>query len=152
MAGRALSAQAGRRDDARAMPGDGANYLRPTTVERMFSRAMVLGIRIGAIRGHFHILEVRGRKSGRTISLPVDPIEVDERRYLVCARGESQWVRNARAAGEIVLVRAMRRQPYALREVPADLRRPVLKAYLDQFAAEVQRFFAGTERFGGGRL
>jgi hypothetical protein len=100
----------------------------------------MLGIRIGAIRGHFYVLEVRGRKSGRTISLPVDPIEFDGRRYLVCARGESQWVRNARAAGEIALVRAMRRRP-AAREVPALLRSPVLKAYLDQFAAEVQRFF-----------
>ncbi len=50
-------------------------------------------------------------------------------------------MRNARAAGEIALVRAMRRRPYAVREVSAGLRPPVLKAYLDRFAAEVQRFF-----------
>ena len=50
--------------------------------------------------------------------LPVDPIEFEGRAYLVCARGNSNWVRNARTAGEVVLVRAMRRQQYAVRELP----------------------------------
>jgi len=50
------------------------------------------------------------------------------------------WVRNARAAGEVVLARAMRRR-YAVRELPPGERPPVLKAYLDRFASEAQRFF-----------
>jgi hypothetical protein len=98
-------------------------------------------VRIGLVRGHFYVLEVRGRKSGKTISLPVDPLDLDERRYLICARGNSNWVRNARAAGEVALVRAMRRRRYAASELPPTLRPPVLKAYLDRFAGEVQRFF-----------
>jgi hypothetical protein len=98
-------------------------------------------IRIGLVRGHFFVLEVRGRKSGKVISLPVDPIEFEGRRYLVCARGNSNWVRNARAAGEIALVRAPHRRRYTVQELPAGMRPPVLKAYLDRFAAEVQRFF-----------
>ena len=60
-------------------------------------------VRIGLVRSHFYVLEVRGRKSGRTISLPVDLLDLDGRRYLVCARGNSNWVRNARAAGEVRL-------------------------------------------------
>jgi len=40
-----------------------------------------------------------------------------------------------------VFVRAMRRQRYAARELPPDLRPPILRAYLDRFAGEVQRFF-----------
>jgi hypothetical protein len=56
-------------------------------------------------------------------------------------RGESNWVRNARAAGEVVLVRAMRRHRYAVRELPPSMHPPVFKAYLDRFASEVQRFF-----------
>ena len=66
---------------------------------------------------------------------------MEARRYLVCARGNSNWVRNARAAGEVVLVRAMRRQHYAVREVPMGMRQLLLKAYLDRYAREVQRFF-----------
>jgi F420H(2)-dependent quinone reductase len=123
------------------MPERGSNYLQPSAVERIFGRALVFLVRIGLVRGHFYVLEVRGRRSGKTISLPVDPLDVDGQRYLVCARGTSNWVRNARTAGEITLVRSMRRQRYAARELPPDLRPPILKAYLDRFAGEVQRFF-----------
>ena len=117
------------------------HYARPSAIERLFGRALVAAVRIGLIRGHFHVLEVRGRNSGRTISLPVDPLDLDGRRFLVCARGESQWVRNVRAAGEVVLARAMRRRRYGAREIPPGMRPPILKAYLDRFAVEVQRFF-----------
>jgi hypothetical protein len=40
-----------------------------------------------------------------------------------------------------VLVRALRRRRYAVTELPANLRPPILKAYLDRYAMEVQRFF-----------
>jgi hypothetical protein len=104
-------------------------------------RALTCAVWIGLVRGHFFVLEVRGRRSGRMISLPVDPLELDGRLYLVCARGESNWVRNARTAGEIVLARALRRRRYSVREVLADMSAPILKAYLDRYAKEVQRFF-----------
>jgi deazaflavin-dependent oxidoreductase (nitroreductase family) len=123
------------------MPRTAARYRRPSVVERAFGRALAFGVWIGLIGGHFYILEVRGRTSGKTISLPVDLVELDGRRYLVCARGEANWVRNARAAGEVVIARARRRRRYIARELPPDLRPPILKAYLDRFAAEVQRFF-----------
>jgi hypothetical protein len=123
------------------MTGTAGTFLRPNAIERIFGRILVALIRIGLIGGHFYVLEVRGRKSGRTIALPVDPIEYDGRRYLVCARGNSNWVRNARAAGEILLVRGRYRRRFAVRELPPELRAPVLKAYLDSYASEVQRFF-----------
>jgi hypothetical protein len=123
------------------MPENARSYLRPGAVERLFGRILVFLIRIGLVRGHFYVLEVRGRQSGRTISLPVDPLDLEGRRYLVCARGNANWVRNARAAGEVVLVRALRRHRYVVRELPPGTRPPVLKAYLDRYATEVQRFF-----------
>jgi hypothetical protein len=123
------------------MPENDRNYLRPRTVERLFGHMLRYLVWFGVIRGHFYVLEVRGRKSGRTISLPVDLLDLDGRRYLVCVRGDSNWVRNARAAGEIVLARALRRHRYVVRKVPASMRPPLLKAYLDRFASEVQRFF-----------
>jgi len=123
------------------LPGSAPGYLEPGALERFFGRALVLFVRIGLVRGHFYVLEVRGRKSGKTISLPVNPLDLNGQRYLVCARGNSNWVRNARATRDITLVRAMRRRRYAARELPADLRPPILKAYLDRFASEVQRFF-----------
>ena len=123
------------------MPRNAPSYLRPGAAERIFGQLLTLLVRIGVIRAHFYVLEVRGRKSGKTISLPVDPLDLGGKRYLVCARGQSNWVRNARTAGEVVLVRAMRRRRYAVRELPLSMRPPVLKAYLDRFSSEVQRFF-----------
>jgi hypothetical protein len=123
------------------MPEPAPSYLKPSALERVFGRMLVFLVRIGLIRGHFYVLEVRGRKSGRTISLPVDPLDLDGQRYLVCARGDSNWVLNARTAGEVVLVRAMRRRTYTASELPPEMRPPILKAYLDRFAGEVQRFF-----------
>lgn len=123
------------------MPETARDFRKPAALERAFSRVLAALVRIGLVRGHFFVLEVRGRKTGRIFSLPVDPIEIEERRYLVCARGNSNWVRNARAAGEIALVRALRRRRFAVRELAAAERPPVLKAYFDLFATEVQRFF-----------
>jgi len=123
------------------MVEDAATYLRPSAFECLMGRAFAFAVWIGLIRGHFYVLEVRGRKSGRTIALPVDLLEFDGRRYLVCARGASNWVRNARVAGEVVLARALRRRRYRVRELPPSLRPPILKAYLDRYAVEVQRFF-----------
>jgi deazaflavin-dependent oxidoreductase (nitroreductase family) len=123
------------------MPENTGEFQKPKAIELIFGRILMALIRIGLVRGHFHVLEVRGRKTGKAISLPVDPIDVGGQLYLVCARGNAQWVRNARSAGEIALVRAMRRQRYAVREIPPEARPPVLKAYLDLYASEVQRFF-----------
>ena len=75
------------------MPSDAAKFPQPKflklgAAERLFGQALVALVRVGLVRGHFYVLEVRGRKTGRVISLPVDPIEIGGKRYLVCARGE----------------------------------------------------------------
>lgn len=87
------------------------------------------------------MLEVRGRKSGRLYSTPVDLLEVTGRRYLVCPRGRAQWVRNAEAIGRVTLKRGSRRTEYVLRAVTAAERPGLLKAYLDRFKTVVQRYF-----------
>ena len=116
--------------------------IRTTAIERLFNGTLAWLVGIGLVRGHFYVLEVPGRKTGRTISMPVDLLEFEGRRYLVSARGESNWVHNARAAGEIVLKRGRRRERFTVIELLPERRPPVLKAYLDSFASEVQRFFA----------
>ena len=123
------------------MPSRVPDFHRPPAVERVFGRVLIFLVRIGLVGGHFYVLEVRGRKTGKTISLPVDPLDIDGKRYLVCPRGESNWVRNARSVGEVMLARALHRRRYAVRELPPGSRPPILKAYLDRYAGEVQRFF-----------
>ena len=45
-------------------------------------------------------LRVRGRTSGEWRTTPVNLLSHDGERYLVAPRGETQWVKNLRAAGE----------------------------------------------------
>lgn len=48
-------------------------------------------------------LTVQGRRSGRSITVPLAPFDWQGARYLVGGRGETQWVRNLRAAGRGML-------------------------------------------------
>ena len=123
------------------MADETVDFSAPSAIEKLFGSVLVSLIRIGLVRGHFSVLEVRGRKSGRLFSLPVDPLDLNGQRYLVCPRGESSWVKNVRACGEVSLVRALRRQRYSVTEIGESDRAPILKEYLDRFAVEVQRFF-----------
>jgi hypothetical protein len=76
-------------------------------------------------------LEVTGRKSGRTILLPVVLALVDGQRYLVSMLGdEAQWVQNVRAAQGKAFIRCGGRAEVHLEEVPANQRAPIIKAYL----------------------
>jgi len=76
-------------------------------------------------------LEVTGRKSGRTITLPVAITLVDGQRYLVSMLGEeAQWVLNVRASHGRAVIRSGSREEVRLEEVPVDQRAPILKAYL----------------------
>ena len=78
-------------------------------------------------------LEVTGRKSGQTVSLPVVVAVVDGERYLVSMLGEqAQWVQNVRAAGGKAVLRSGGCEEVHLEEVPADRRAPILKAYLQR--------------------
>jgi len=88
-----------------------------------------------------YLLQVRGRKSGKIYSTPIDLLELNGRRYLVAPRGRTQWVRNAEAAGEVTLKRGRIQQRFRLRSLVDEEKPEVLKGYLDRFKREVQRYF-----------
>jgi deazaflavin-dependent oxidoreductase (nitroreductase family) len=116
-------------------------FQRPTFVERLINRAIGGLVRVGLGPSHMRVLEVRGRKSGKLYALPVDLLSEGGRLYLVAPRGFTEWVRNAEVAGEITLRRGRRAERYRLRALPDHEKLPVLKAYLDRFRREVQRYF-----------
>ena len=113
----------------------------PTAIEATFNRLFGWLVGIGFAPEPFYLLEVRGRKSGRVYSTPVDLLVHRDRRFLVAPRGHTQWVRNARASGAVTLRRGRRADAYTLRELGNEEKAEVLKAYLDSFKARVQRFF-----------
>lgn len=104
---------------------------RPNRIAKVMNRAAVAVASSGVASSSLVTLEVRGRKSGRTVSLPLVMAVVGGRRYLVSMLGDNvQWVRNVRAAGGKAVIRTRNREEVLLEEVPADRRAPILKAYL----------------------
>jgi F420H(2)-dependent quinone reductase len=104
---------------------------RPNRVARLLNRAWAAVGSSGVVSNYLVTLEVKGRKSGRTISLPLVMAIMDGQRYLVSMLGENvDWVRNARAAGGRAVLRHGRREEVQLEEVPVGQRAPLLKAYL----------------------
>lgn len=83
-------------------------------------------------------------KAGKLFSTPVDLLELNGKQFLVAPRGRTQWVRNAEAAGEVGLKKGRNRQEYRLRPLADAEKQDVLKAYLDRFKMEVQRYFPVT--------
>ena len=116
-------------------------FLKESTTDRIFNRFFGLLLRIGIGARHNYLLETRGRKTGRVYTTPVNLLEIGRHRYLVAVRGETGWVRNARAAGTILLKKAGQRMEFRVRELEISARAPILKEFLDRYAAQVQRFY-----------
>jgi len=122
-------------------PAAAAPFARPSLVDRLFNSVMGALVGVGIGPSHMRVLEVRGRRSGTTYSLPVDLLIQAEALFLVAPRGRAQWVRNAEAQREVTLRRGKQRIRYRLRTLSDSEKPPILKAYLDRFRREVQRFF-----------
>jgi deazaflavin-dependent oxidoreductase (nitroreductase family) len=121
-----------------AMP----EFRAPSAGERFFNRIFGYLVGLGLGFRNNYLLQVRGRKSGKLYSTPIDLLELDGKRFLVAPRGRTQWVRNAEAAGEITLKRGSYRQSLSLRPLSQAEKPAILKAYLDTFRREVQRYFS----------
>ena len=116
-------------------------FEQPTGFERLLNRAIGALVRLGIGLPHMRVLEVRGRKTGTLYALPVDLLTADGRLFLVAPRGYTQWVRNAESSGEVTLRRGKSVERYRLRALTDAEKPPILKAYLDRFRREVQRYF-----------
>ncbi|HVO60011.1 MAG TPA: nitroreductase/quinone reductase family protein [Terriglobales bacterium] len=116
-------------------------FRKPSAGEAVFNRLFGFLVGMGLGFPYNYLLQVRGRKTGRLYSTPIDLLELEGKKYLVAPRGRTQWVRNAEAAGEVVLKRGRYRQSFWLRAIADEHKPRFLKAYLDRFHREVQRYF-----------
>ena len=117
------------------------DFRAPSAAERLFNRIFGSLIGLGLGFSYSHLLQVRGRKSGRIYSTPINLLEFGGKRFLVAPRGRTQWVRNAEAAGEVTLKKGRTRQKFRLQPIPDADKPEILEAYLDTFRREVQRYF-----------
>lgn len=123
-----------------------SRYIQPTRGDELFSGVLAWLARHGVSVFGTHLLVVKGRRSGEPRSTVVNVLEIDGQRYLVAPRGDTQWVRNVRAAGEAELRVGRRGQAVLTTELADDDKGPILRAYLRKWGWEVGRFFEGVDR------
>ncbi len=87
-------------------------------------------------------LTVRGRKSGELRTVPLGrPLEVDGLRYLVSGRGDTQWVRNLRAAGRGEFRMHGRSEAFRAVELAGPERDRIVGTYRERLGRSVRRYF-----------
>jgi deazaflavin-dependent oxidoreductase (nitroreductase family) len=112
--------------------------------KRVFNPLLELSMKLGiGFRGS-NILSVKGRKSGKTYTTPVNPLSFNGERYLVAPRGETGWVKNIRVSKEGELRIGGKREQIRVVEISGDEKVPVLKEYLKFWKSETSKFFGGV--------
>jgi deazaflavin-dependent oxidoreductase (nitroreductase family) len=92
--------------------------------------------------GTFPVLTVVGRTSGKPRRVPLgEPIEIEGRRYLVSARGQTHWSRNLRAARRGTLAYGSQIEGFRAVEVAGAERDQVIAAYRKSVGKVVDRAF-----------
>ena len=106
---------------------------RPNWLAKILNDGWAALHALGIAPNYLVTLEVRGHKSGRTITLPLVMVLLNGERYLISMLGvDATWVRNVKAAaGHATLVHG-RRELVRLVEIPPAQRPPILRLYLQR--------------------
>jgi deazaflavin-dependent oxidoreductase (nitroreductase family) len=110
-----------------------AQTYRTTALRRLGNTLLTPLIRLGVGPRGLHLLSVRGRKTGRLYTTPVNLVLRDGARYLVSPYRRDGWAANARAAGEVELRRGRRRERVRVEELAAAeaQENPITAPYFD---------------------
>jgi deazaflavin-dependent oxidoreductase (nitroreductase family) len=127
------------------------SYRPPAAWYRRLNRLGVLLTSLGLAPRDAVTLQVRGRTSGKPRRIPILRTRYQGEDYLVALAGESQWVRNVRAAGGEAVIRRRKARRVRLQELPPDDRPEIIAEYLragrQRSGAEAQakqaRFYFG---------
>jgi deazaflavin-dependent oxidoreductase (nitroreductase family) len=105
---------------------------RPNWLARLVNGASARLAAVGIGPGRLVMLEVTGRRTGKTICFPVVVADYQGERYLVSMLGEgTNWVRNVRAANGRAVLRRGHRAVIRLEEVETGQRAAILRRYLE---------------------
>jgi deazaflavin-dependent oxidoreductase (nitroreductase family) len=119
---------------------------RPNRVAALLNRGTAVAAAVRLAPKRLVTLEVRGRRTGRVLSLPLVVADAQGERYLVAMLGkDANWVRNVRAAGGRAVLRHGRRENVRLEEVDPSRRAAILQRYL-QLAPRARAHFRVDRR------
>ena len=114
--------------------------VRRALMFRIFGLLLRAGVKVGRMS----LLTVRGRKTSQPRTTSVWLAEYDGSRFLVSTYGQTNWVRNLRAAGEATLTRGRRSERIAVVELGAKEAAPVLRSFVSTIPVVVRSSFRVT--------
>ena len=123
-------------------------YRKPSRLRRLVNGIVAWLAGMGLTPADTVRLEVAGRRTGRPRAFAVTLAISGGERYLVSLAGESDWVRNLRAAGGKAVLRHGRRAEVSTQELPVGERAAVLAAYLSKRALSKSAAAAARDYFG----
>ena len=97
---------------------------------RLINRMMTRMIRWNISPARTYLMTVLGRKTGKPYTTPVTLVERDGKRWLVSPYGEVNWVKNARATGEVSLFRGGKTETLKIQELLPAESASILKEYI----------------------
>jgi F420H(2)-dependent quinone reductase len=109
------------------------------TVNELFRWLAEAGIGLAGTRA----LRIRGRNTGKLRGVVINLMTVQGRDYVVSPRGNTQWVRNARAAGQVEMGPRWRSRDVQIIDVADDAKPELLKVYLKRWYWEVKGHVGG---------
>ncbi len=119
-----------------------ARKFRMDLTRKIVDRLMIWLIRRDRGPQYYYLLTVPGRRTGRLYTKPVALIKKEENQWLVAPYGSVDWVKNARAAGEVTISRGNKRATLAIHELPPEESAPILKEYLQKYPITAPYFNA----------
>lgn len=120
------------------------NYDAPSPIFAKVINPVVVFLveRLGLSYQGVWVLVVRARNTGELKKVPVNLLIYQGARYLVSPRGETQWVRDLRAASAAELRRGNTIDKVLVAEDVAEAGRPpVLRAYLQKWDSQTKSIF-----------
>jgi deazaflavin-dependent oxidoreductase (nitroreductase family) len=119
------------------------HYQQPNRVERAANTVIRWFTELGISFAGTQALRVRGRKTGKPRGVVINLLTVDGVDYVVAPRGNTQWVRNVRAAGEVEMGSRWRRERTTVTEVADDAKPDILRSYLVRWYGQVKGYVGG---------
>lgn len=116
-------------------------YHKPSGLVKLMNGVLGRLASIGLMPGDTVQLQVKGRRSGQMRSVAVTWVEHEGQRYLVAPRGNTEWARNAKAAGGEAVLKHRKSERVRLEEIPVEQRAPIIKSYLKKTALVTKREF-----------
>ncbi len=123
-------------------------YRRPSRLRRLVNGFVAWLAAMGLTPADTVCLVVTGHRTGRPHAFAVTMAALGGEHYLVSLAGESDWVRNLRAAGGKAVIRHRRRHDVRADELQVDQRAAILEAYLSKRALSKSPTSAARDYFG----